>query len=238
MKCVQASVEDIERYLTGQLPEEHQQAFEEHYFGCSECFARLETVRTIQTAARTVKPGSAGNRWMGGALGLAAALALATGLWHWSTAKPYHPPSTAASDRLILLAAFDAPSWNPVTLRGAGPAQSDSLRAAMKTYQAGDYAAAAEQLGAVVAQQPTLTEARFYWGISSVEAGNRAAGIEQLRQVVAAGDTPWLEQARFYLAKALVGGGDIAGATSQLEQLVAIRGDLAGEAQKLLDTLK
>jgi Putative zinc-finger len=244
MKCVQpASVDDIERYLTGLLPDEQQQAFEEHYFGCAECFARLEAMRAIQTAARTVKPRSRSRWWMPGALGLAAALALAVGLWFWwSGARTPRPAPVARSeqpsDRLVLLARFDPPSWSPVTLRGGGPAQSSSFRAAMKTYQAGNYAAAAEQLETVVARQPSLTEARFYLGISSIMSGNRTAGIDQLRHVVAEGDTPWLEQARFYLAKALIGSGDLAGATSQLEQVVAIRGDFAGESQKLLAALR
>ena len=243
MKCVQAaSVDDIERYLTGQLPDEEQQAFEEHYFGCAECFARLEGVRAIQTAARTVKPHSGSRWWMQGTLGLAAALAIAVGLWFWwsgarRVASPPLATTAQPSDRLALLARFDPPSWSPTTLRGGSPAQSSSFRAAMKIYQGDDYAAAAQQLRKVVAQQPSFTEARFYLGISSIVSGDSPAGIEQLRRVVADGDTPWREQARFYLAKALIGTGDRAGARSQLEQVVAIRGDLAAEAQTLLGAL-
>jgi len=237
MSCVQASIEDIERYLTGLLPEDEQQVFEEHYFGCAECFSRLEAVRAIQTAARTVKPSAGSGWWMRGVLGIAAALVVATGLWHWSSTKQPAASNPGVPSKLVLLAKFDAPSWTPMTLRGAGSTQSEAFRAAMQTYQAGNFPAASQQLRAVVSAQPALTEARFYLGISSIESGNRNDGIEQLKQVVAAGDTPWLEQARFYLAKALIGAGDVAGAKSQLEQVTAIRGDLAGEAQKLLDAL-
>ena len=54
MNCVRAaSFDDIERYLTDQLSDEEQQAFEEHYFGCAECFDRLEQVRAVQAAARS-----------------------------------------------------------------------------------------------------------------------------------------------------------------------------------------
>jgi len=243
MKCAQAaSAEDTERYLTGQLPDEEQEAFEEHYFGCAECFARLEAMRAIQTAARTVKPHAGSRWWMPGALGIAAALAIAVSLWLWwgNTRRAVPSPlvrATQPADRLALLARVDPPSWSPLTLRGSGPAQSSSFRAAMKIYQSGDYAAAARQLDGVVAQEPALTEARFYLGISSIVSGNSAAGIEQLRRVVAEGDTPWLEQARLNLAKALIAGGDRAGARAELEQVAAIRGDLAGEARKLLDAL-
>ena len=107
----------------------------------------------------------------------------------------------------------------------------------MIAYQRGDYAGAASQLDGVLAKQPSLTEARFYLGISRVLSGDRAAGTAELEKVIAAGDTPWLEPARFYLARTLLLTGDRAGAIHQLRQVVAIHGDLGTQAQQLLATL-
>lgn len=236
MKCVRpASFDDIERYLASRLSDEEKQAFEDHYFGCAECFARLEELRTIQEAARTVKPARRPNRWLPGALSIAAAVALAAGLWIWHSQPKPQPAIAHAPGQPVLVAQFEAPPWNAVTLRGASDQQS--LRPAMSAYRSGDYAGAARQLEAVLTKQPSLTEARFYLGISRVLSGDRAAGTAELQHVIAAGDTPWLEPARFYLARTLLAAGDRAAAIAQLQQVVAIHGDLATPAQQLLDTL-
>lgn len=239
MKCFQAaSVDDIERYLTNRFSEEEQQAFEEHYFGCAECFEKLETVRVIQMAARRVQPRAGSAWWMSGALGLAAALAIAVGLWFWwsdahrlVSAPVARVTPSAPPDKFALLARFDAPRWPQMRLRGGDGAHTGSFRTAISAYHHGDFATAAQRLA------PVNAEARFYLGISLILSGNRAAGTAQLQRVIAGGDTPWLEQARFYQAKALIGTGDLAAARPQLQQVVAAGGDLAGNAQKLLDAL-
>jgi TolA-binding protein len=241
MKCLRpASDDDFERYLIGQMTDAEQQAFEEHYFGCDECFGRLEALRTIQSAARAVKSRKAPRWWPQGAVGIAAAVAIAAGLWLEYGRRPPPPvrPSaslpTQRSDQFAELARFEAPTWNPVIVRGASEARSKAVREAMKTYHAGDYRSAARQLRAVHPQTP---EVEFYLGICDIESGDVAAGAAGLRRVIADGDTPWLEQAHFYLAKALLGSGDTAGASDQLKQVLAIHGDYAGEATKLLSAL-
>ena len=238
MKCVQAaSFDDIERYLTGQFSDEEQQVFEEHYFGCAECFARLEEMRAIQTAARSVKPGRRTSWWLPGLVAVAATIAVAVGLWLWrSQPKPVPQIArTPAATQPVLVAKFEAPSWKAVTLRGA--ADQPSLRPAMTAYQHADYASAASQLEAIVAKQPSRTEARFYLGISRILSDDRATGISELRRVIADGDTPWLEPAHFYLAKAMLMNGNVSGARAQLEQVIPIHGDFAKEARELLNKL-
>ena len=241
MKCPRpASDDDLERYVLGQMTDAEQQAFEEHYFGCDECFGRLETLRIIHSAARTVKTRSSPRWWLQGAAGIAAAVAIAVGLWLAYGRHPRAPVQRSASvpavksDQFAELARFEAPSWNPVIVRGGGSTPSKAVREAMRTYQAGDFRSAAQQLRAV---RPRTPEVAFYLGICEIESGNTAAGAQGLRQVIAAGDTPWLEQAHFYLAKALLGTGDAPGARAELRQVLTIHGDYASESTKLLSAL-
>lgn len=44
--------EIVERYVRNQLVPEERQAFEEHFFGCDECFARLQTVDAFVAGIR------------------------------------------------------------------------------------------------------------------------------------------------------------------------------------------
>jgi hypothetical protein len=63
---------------------------------------------------------------------------------------------------------------------------------------------------------------------------NHSGGMEELRGVTSAGDTPYLERARFYLAKGLIAEHDIKHAQEQLENVIAQHGDLQEQAQALL----
>src|SRR6185436_9640238 len=52
-----------ERYLTGELTEAEQAAFEEHYFGCVLCFERLQVLEAARAAAGSaVEVGTRGQR--------------------------------------------------------------------------------------------------------------------------------------------------------------------------------
>lgn len=44
--------EIVERYVRNQLVPEERQAFEEHYFGCDECFAKLQSVEAFVAGIR------------------------------------------------------------------------------------------------------------------------------------------------------------------------------------------
>jgi len=67
--------EIIERYVRNQLPEDERKAFEEHFFGCDDCFDRLQAtegfVAGVRDAARRgmltgeVRGGSQGWIWSG-----------------------------------------------------------------------------------------------------------------------------------------------------------------------------
>jgi TolA-binding protein len=141
------------------------------------------------------------------------------------------PPSAASQipdERYDLLAAFPAPEYNPPR------AAPKAFLAAMALYTQQDYAGAASALRVVTNAQPDFFPARFYLGVSLLLAGERIAGIQELRDLTMAGDSPYLERARFYLAKGLIAEHDMPRAQSQLEALIAKHGDLEKQAAALL----
>jgi hypothetical protein len=54
MTC--ASLETIAGWALGELPEAESARFEEHYFGCSSCFARAERLLELERALRSALP--------------------------------------------------------------------------------------------------------------------------------------------------------------------------------------
>ena len=126
------------------------------------------------------------------------------------------------------LAAFEAPAYVPV------PSAPKDFQAAMARYATADYAGAASALRAVSTAQPNFVPARFYLGISLLLTGDRIAGIQELRELTMAGDTPYLERARFYLAKGLLAEHDVHRAQQQLEDLIEQHGTLEKQATVLL----
>jgi len=133
-------------------------------------------------------------------------------------------------ERYQLLSRFVPPAYQP----GAGVDESREFRQAMERYAKGDDEGARAGLEAAAKVQPDSIEVRFYLGVCYLLANNRPAGIQELRSVIAVGDTPYLERSRFYSAKALIGEHDIAGARQQLDAVVAMRGDFQKQAQVLL----
>jgi predicted Zn-dependent protease len=136
-------------------------------------------------------------------------------------------------ERYELLARFVPPAYQP----GMGVAESQEFKRAMEQYLKGDDATALAGLRAVSKAQPDSVEIRFYLGICLLLTNDRSAGIQDLRSVVAVGDTPYLEWARFYLAKALIGAHDIAQAEQQLKSVIEMHGEFEKQAQVLLSQI-
>jgi predicted Zn-dependent protease len=136
-------------------------------------------------------------------------------------------------ERYELLARFVPPAYQP----GTGVAESQEFKRAMEHYLKGDDAGALARLRAVANARPDSVEVRFYLGICLLLNNDRSAGLQELRSVVAAGDTPYLERSRFYLAKALIGAHDIAQAERQLESVIAMHGEFEKQAQVLLSQI-
>jgi TolA-binding protein len=147
-------------------------------------------------------------------------------------ARAQAPAGSIPDERYEMLAAFRAPEYVPET-----PAPKD-FQKAMRTYSSQDYPAAIPQLRAAANATPSLIAARFYLGICLLLTGDRISGIQELRAVSEAGDTPYLERARFYLAKGLIAEHDISRAQTQLQSLIAQHGDLEKQATVLLAQIR
>jgi TolA-binding protein len=146
------------------------------------------------------------------------------------------PTNTAANpipdEQYELLAAFEAPAY------AAQPGAPKSFQIAMARYAKQDYAGAASALRPVADATPGFQAAKFYLGISLLLAGDRIAGIQELRALTTTGDSPYLERARFYLAKGLLAEHDIQRAQQQLEDLISQHGDLEKQATALLSQIR
>ncbi len=64
-----AQEKTIERYLSGQLPADEERAFEEHYFGCDQCFAAIKEAEKVipvmpVAAAKKAKPSFNFQSWL------------------------------------------------------------------------------------------------------------------------------------------------------------------------------
>lgn len=147
--------------------------------------------------------------------------------------RPLNTAGSPISDeRYELLAAFDAPAY--VAERNPPKA----FQTAMARYAKRDYPGAASGLRAVTDDQPNFMAAKFYLGVSLLLAGDRIAGIQELRALTMAGDSRYLQSARFYLAKGLIAEHDIQRAQQQLEDLIAQHGDLEKQATVLLSQIR
>ena len=147
--------------------------------------------------------------------------------------RPLNTAGSPISDeRYELLAAFDAPAY--VAERNSPKA----FQTAMARYAKRDYPGAASGLRAVTDDQPNFMAAKFYLGVSLLLAGDRIAGIQELRALTMAGDSRYLQSARFYLAKGLIAEHDIQRAQQQLEDLIAQHGDLEKQATVLLSQIR
>jgi len=145
------------------------------------------------------------------------------------------PPVRATripEERYELLSRFVPPSYKP----GTGPA-SKAFQQAMERYTVGDDAGALADLRQAAKAQPDSVEVRFYLAIALLLNNDRSSGIEELRAVAAAGDTPYLERSRFYLAKALIGAHDVPLAEQQLKAVMEMHGEFQKQAQVLLSQI-
>lgn len=177
--------------------------------------------------------------WIGIYAATAVMMAIALGVLAWQAKvsrqeigpKEVVRATTVPAERYELLAQFDPPAYKA----RKNPGEFES---AMRDYGSHDYAGAVRRLQAFTANHQTNVEARFYLGISLLLDNNRTAGIAELRNVISSGQAPYVEQAGFYAAKALLGAHDVRAAQEQLQQVINLHGDLAKQAEILLQQLK
>jgi hypothetical protein len=167
-------------------------------------------------------------------------MTIAIGVFAWLAVESRQdagvPPSPQTAripvERFQLLAQFEPPLYSPDPRRASS--HTLQFKVAMERYVKRDFAGAVPGLRASMATRIDGPEARFYLGVCSLLAGERAAGVQELQAVIGGGDTPYLESARYYLAKALLGNGDVPGTRDQLEKVIAMHGDLEKRSESLL----
>ena len=131
MDCPSRSGHDLaEAYVAGILPEAEQDAYEQHFFGCSMCLAQVQTLQELADRLRQMPapavlhrapaPGWTSGPWLG--LALAASLVAAFGWW-WQGGVNQPPapgsdsaptPQTLPPDAPVPQTPVEAPSRHAV----------------------------------------------------------------------------------------------------------------------------
>jgi tetratricopeptide (TPR) repeat protein len=114
-----------------------------------------------------------------------------------------------------MLARFDPPSYIPPALRGAEDEATERFRTGMRHYQDGNYGEAIPEIRAAAALDPQRAGIRFFLGICLLMTEQTDAGIKELRETIALGESAYLEEAHFYLAKAYLGRGEMGAAKEE-----------------------
>ncbi|MEP7362825.1 MAG: tetratricopeptide repeat protein [Acidobacteriota bacterium] len=241
LSCDQIERDEIvERYAAGTLPEDIAEAFEEHYFRCTACLARLEAVQETATVMRMPMPM---RRFAYVGLAIAASLVVTlAGALVWKLAPVAERPAPVAVARVEApmenpwaeLGKFPPPPYRETRLRGAGSASADLFQNGISAYQRGNYAQAAPLLQKAAEANPGDARTVFFAGVSLLLAGDPSAGLEALRRVDALGMTPYQEEARFYQAKALLQQGDAKAARVVLTAIAEMHGDWEAQAKEFL----
>jgi hypothetical protein len=240
-----------EAYVAGRIEPAARDAFEEHYFGCDDCLARIEACSHLRRGL-SAPPVSRG-RFLRGAtarwwpLGVAASFVLtAVAWWVVQTSSPAPDdrtpvgasPTQATPSRIADLGRFDAPAYRAAIWRGSSAQAWSSFEAGMQRYLAHDYRGAIPDLRRAAALSPAAPEAHFFLGVSLLLAHDVDAGIVSLEHASALGDTPYLEPTLFYLTKGYLLKGDRPQAERQLKRMIALKGDLEPAGRGLLAQLE
>ena len=248
MTCEEIERDDVaEDYVLGRLDESRQQAFEDHYFDCTTCLARVRVVQDLRealTAPSAARPRP--NLRTAGAILAAAAvvvLAVRTGHQLWSDRQDVVPSSTAARDVVLAnppapTVRVELPPYTPARLRAVPSAAQRLFRDAMTHYTVTNCAGAIDGLRRAVAAAGTYTQARFYLGACELHAGAVDEATTNLQRVIAAGESPYLEDALWFLAQARVKQRDLDAARRDLERVIALNGDRREAAARLLSELR
>ncbi len=250
MDCRQIEREEIvEKYLTGRLDPADQEAFERHYFDCSDCRQRLQVCRMLQEKlwekGGDVLPRSGeerrvpiGRRAWAYSAGAAALLFAVLGWWLFRGPGHARVDTKGLSPSLAILARIEPPPYIPSSLRRTEDETAERFRLGMESYGEGRYREALPDLRAAAQLSPGRPSIRFFLGICLLLTRQTDAGIEELKRTIELGDSAYLEEAHFYLAKALLARGDIGRAKAELNTIIERGGKLKGEAAGILVQLK
>lgn len=248
MTCTDVEQRDIaENYVLGRLTEADREAFEQHYFECSRCFAELEAVRAVRDAlAQPPRRATPVRRWQW--LAAAAALLLAvSAVIAWQALRFRNPaqpvtgatatvagvPPSSDAEEIARLAAVAPPPYAPGRFRDGG--ERAAFTAGMRRYMAHDFAGAIRPLERAVRESSSAEDAHFYLGASYLLAGRSTNAITTLEPLAAQTRSPYAEEAQFLIAKASLQSGDLSAALAALDKTIAMRGDRVQDARALRD---
>jgi TolA-binding protein len=255
MDCSSVEQGDIvERYIRpGGLSDAEAEAFELHYFGCSQCFDLLEAARAARSALALVPAPVVAMparhksfRWVAIAAGIAIA---AIGMWllRQRTTEPAQiakqivvaqPAVPDSKPNLTELARYDPPHYDPAALRGQSSDAQTAFAEAMQSYLQADYSNAAQKLRAVTAAHPAYSPAHFFLGASELLLKHGGSAIAEMNRVLQDRESPFHEEAQWAIAKSLLLAGDTAAARTQLSAVASAGGDLAPQALDLMRKLE
>jgi TolA-binding protein len=153
-------------------------------------------------------------------------------------AKPAQPqPQPRPLVSLDALALIAPPPYVPLPTRGVDPSAA-AFASAMTNYSKKEYRAAIEGLKPIVDAQPEATHAAFFLGVSYLASGDAASASAVLNRVAASNVAPFADEAHFYLAKAALRAHDLDRAERELTIANERQAGPAGEAAKLLQSLR
>ncbi|MEO8076242.1 MAG: tetratricopeptide repeat protein [Acidobacteriota bacterium] len=258
--------ESVERYVSGDMADDEQALFEEHFFSCDACLARVQGLQALQHAlpATATAPAAPGRSWARSRWLVTAAASLLVGVTLWQTQRliaplpapvsseapraavipvtpppdPLSQPGPPVQPELERMAAIAAPRYVSLPTRSAEDADATAFRAAMSRYGAGQYDEAAKDLRAVTTRSPALAHAQFFLGISELMAGRIVPARAALQKASASAERPYADEAHFYLAKAALREGHAADAERELKIALARDAGPRGEAARLLKQLQ
>jgi hypothetical protein len=222
LTCQEIEDRDLaERTVAGTLDEPTREAFEEHCFQCSACFARWDALLLAKAELANQPVPTRKPIWPW--IALAAAVLVGIFTYFPKPAPPQPQPD------FTLLAKFDPPTYNPTLLRGTN---NSAFEEAIKLYQAANYPQAAAALSAIDSR-----EAKFFTAASLILAGKRAEGLKAASDIIADKDSPYAEEARWLRTKGLLAQGNIPEARAELTRLADLKGDWEQQARALLSKL-
>jgi len=251
----------IDRYLDARLDETERQDFEDHYFGCTDCFEQLRIARMLQAKPERHQTGfrtflSAPSRRLV-ALLPAAALVVAFlfvtlyGNWRSSRTVPIHQvtdnvvrrspvdtnPGAERETLISQLARVDPPPYVPARLRETDDQARAQFDRAMYHYRRGDYVAATQGLEIAARLTPAAVDVNFYLGACYLLTNQPEKAVDALHKAISPNASDFAEQAHYYLAKAYLQEHNLASARTELELTLKLHGAREGEARKLRQEL-
>jgi tetratricopeptide (TPR) repeat protein len=230
----------IDSYLSGNLPEEEQEAFEMHYFECDDCFALLKTAERLHSKDIPIvlegRKTSTVRQW----------------LWNWKPAAAFAAlfiivfvsiiTVNRSSHKKFLydVSEISAPAYMKSETRagdtGVPGATNKVFEEAMGFYLRREYDRALHLLKQI--EPPDVNpQVTFFKGICFLFTDDRDRAIEQFDRIIEAMEPSYYDEAFYYKAIALIRSDKVDQAREQLKHLAEMFSPLAPKAKELLEKL-